>query len=179
MINLRYWTAMTLQTAPESLTPLSLSFTSDITVPMKSVARTSQLLTSVSIDLSVEKGTDARYWKFPDSLLARFPVNKASQPLRNSSGQWPLQPERSARVVNGIVLPVVRTTEPHSLQLIPCTTYTGDTFTITLVPRCKPTAAGVPPYWDISMYTDLSLVIIKVLITCMDGFVVPGPAENG
>ena len=177
MMNIRYQTGSTYQTALVSFYPLSLGFKTDIYIPMVSLAQSRQLLASVSISIGV--GASDPH-SFPQYLLAPFPVNKASQPTRNSSGEWSLQPNHSGPKFDGVVLPNVRTMGTSSRRWIARTDYSANTFTITLTANCKAASSDAPPYWDINQYSDLGLVIEDVQVNCMEGLqMVPPPGFSG
>ena len=177
MMNVRYQAAYGYQAALVSFYPLSLGLKTDITIPMTSLAESSQFLVAVSIDIGVEPASTLT---FPQYLLAPFPVNKAVQPTRNTSGEWPLQPNHCGTKLNGDLLPNGRMTGPNSRRWLVRTAYSGNTFTITLQANRQADGTGAPPYWDINTYRDLGLVIEDVQVNCMEGFqMVPPPGWRG
>ena len=134
---------------------------------MTYLGNSSALMTSVSISMPVGSSPDKQHPNL--NFLAPFPVNQAtSAPARNAAGEWPLQPNHSGPRFNAVVLPNVRCVGLGSRRWNVRTSYTNNTFTITLIPNKKPDAAGVPAYWDINQYRDLGIVMEGVQVNCME-----------
>ena len=178
MYNLRYPSASfpinnyPFQTALVSLFPLSLGFTTDLHIPISSVASSPGMkLASVTVSFSV--GATGSLGQMPTCVLKPFPNNVATAPTRNAVNEWPLQPNHSGTKRSGLVLPNVRSVGPGRKWNVR-TSYTPASGNQPARFDVKLVANNADGYWDINTHREMAIVVEGVQVNCTEKSQGPG-----